>query len=59
MQEVDPKRLKAINKIVEKEEKMRAPITKKVAQNADYLSDTQASIVELEKQVQKLSTAAS
>ena len=51
--------MKAINKIIEKEEKMRAPITKKVAQNANYFSDTQASIAALERQVQKLSIAAS
>lgn len=59
LQEVDSKRLKAINKIVEKEDKMRAPIAKKVAQNASYLADTRASIAELEQQVQKLSLAAS
>jgi glutamine amidotransferase PdxT len=56
---VDSKRLKAISKIIEKEDKMRAPVTKKVAQNANFLADTQAHIVELEQQVQKLSVAAS
>lgn len=55
MQEVDAKRLKAIGKIIEKEEKVRAPVTKKVAQNANYLADTQAKIAELEQQVQQLS----
>jgi hypothetical protein len=59
IQEVDSKRLKAISKIIEKEDRLRAPIKKKVAQNPNFLADTQASIAELEQQVQKLSLAAS
>jgi hypothetical protein len=55
LQEVDAKRLKAIGKVVDKEEKSRAPIMKRVAANANFLPDTKAAIAELEQQVQALS----
>lgn len=54
MQDVDDKRGKAIKKAVEKEEKARAPVLKKVAQSGTYLRDLRSSVEELAAQAEAL-----
>jgi polyhydroxyalkanoate synthesis regulator phasin len=54
VQEVDEKRQKAIKKVVEKEEKLRAPVQKKAAQNPNYIANLESSIEDLRKTVENL-----
>jgi polyhydroxyalkanoate synthesis regulator phasin len=57
MQETDNKRKKSIKKLVDKEEKARAPTLKKAAANPKYLEDLQASVQQLTEQVALLNAS--
>eukprot|EP01025_Chloroclados_australasicus_P055873 TRINITY_DN6861_c0_g3_i1.p1 TRINITY_DN6861_c0_g3~~TRINITY_DN6861_c0_g3_i1.p1 ORF type:complete len:191 (-),score=42.58 TRINITY_DN6861_c0_g3_i1:51-623(-) len=52
--DVDDKRKKAIKKIVDKEEKARAPIAKRVAENPSYVSDLETELGNLSAQLESL-----
>ena len=54
VQDVDDKRRKAIKKVVDKEDKARAPVVKKQEQNAEYLSRLQVEVEQLTQQVSDL-----
>lgn len=59
VQEVDDKRRKAIKKIVDKEDKARAPIVKKAAADAGYLGGLRAKVQALEEEVAALNAGLS
>ena len=54
MQDTDDKRKKAIKKVVDKEEKARAPVLKRSAQTPSYFQDLQESVQQLIQRVDAL-----